>query len=463
MGDEFDYDDDDDDAVAKSRAPNPFSPPVSSGNAGTTGLSNLFSGGGDTSGSSLRYQAPKQPKPAPSAAPARQPQASILMAMKAREVYLYVASEERQVPQGPCGLAFLGDKDIGAYTLLLYKTQTQHLARVPFTAAFKLDGTINGLYCTLYDPAGHTWTILFQSEEEVRQYALATVLGKYGAMAGPGQIGPELVMLDTVVGSGSELSVDDGDQVGLWYTGWLRTADDPLRAAQKFDGNVASDKPFAVKVGKGKVIQGWETGLKGMRKGGKRLLVIPPHFAYGETAKPAIPARSTLIFEVELVKAKFDKTKPRAGRGTPTVPTAETQTATAVAPATAIREPADAPVPEAPAPAAVVPSATAQDPTKQDLLNRMQRIGMSVPFPGSAGNEIKISEAEQRLEEEKAAKQKAEDERKAQELQLAEERRREELAAEKEKAELQRKAAEEQAATVTAQTQKLVEEQRAAQ
>lgn len=223
------------------------------------------------------------------------------MAMKAREVYLYVASEQRQVAQGPCGLAFLGDKDVGAYTLLLYKSQTQHLARVPFTSAFKVEGTINGLYCTLYDTSGHTWTILFQTEEEVRQYALATVMAKYGAMAvSPGTsasasvsrcrsaafgcrsaqrgVSPRLwnagagadragagydrcasalrgdpsaagvsphpltvppaCPTDTVVGSGSEMSVDDGDQVGLWYTGWLRAVADPLHATQKFDGNV---------------------------------------------------------------------------------------------------------------------------------------------------------------------------------------------------------------------------------
>eukprot|EP01050_Picozoa_sp_SAG11_P027927 SAG11_NODE_7268_length_1168_cov_1.224509_1_plen_275_part_00 len=253
MGD-YDYDDDDEDA--RPSTPNPFSPP-SLGGGGGGGLSSLF-GGGDAAQGSLRYQAPTQPKAAAPAAQPRQPQAAILMAMKAREVYLYVAAEQRQVPQGACGLAFLGDKDVGAYTLLLYKSQTQHLARVSFTSAFKLEQTVSGLYATLYDTSGRIWTILFQSEEEVRQYALATALAKYGAMAGPGQMGPELVAVDTVTGSGSELSVDEGDQVGLFYTGWLRVVEDPLQVndTKKFDGNVGADKPFAVKVGKGKVIQG---------------------------------------------------------------------------------------------------------------------------------------------------------------------------------------------------------------
>lgn len=53
-----------------------------------------------------------------------------------------VAAENRQVPQGPCGVAFLGDAAMGAYTLLLYKSQEHHLARVPFTDQFKLETTV---------------------------------------------------------------------------------------------------------------------------------------------------------------------------------------------------------------------------------------------------------------------------------------------------------------------------------
>ena len=95
-----------------------------------------------------------------------------------------------------------------------------------------------------------------------------------------------------------------GDQLGVTYTGWLRDGSDPLKPGKKFDGNANKDKPFAFKLGKGKVIQGWEQGIKGMRKGGRRLLVVPPQFAYGDSARDGIPS-------------KVRTHRPESARGTP--------------------------------------------------------------------------------------------------------------------------------------------------
>ena len=51
-------------------------------------------------------------------------------------------------------------------------------------------------------PVAHSLTVMWV---QVRQYALATALAKYGAMAGPGQIGPSIMTVDMLVGTGSEL------------------------------------------------------------------------------------------------------------------------------------------------------------------------------------------------------------------------------------------------------------------
>jgi len=100
---------------------------------------------------------------------------------------------------------------------------------------------------------------------------------------------------DLTIGTG-DIAVA-GKMVTVHYTGVFTDG-------KKFDSSRDRGVPFEFTLGAGMVIKGWDVGVEGMKVGGKRLLVIPPDFAYGPNDYGPIPGNSTLIFEVELLEVK---------------------------------------------------------------------------------------------------------------------------------------------------------------
>ncbi|MEZ4742586.1 MAG: FKBP-type peptidyl-prolyl cis-trans isomerase [Bdellovibrionota bacterium] len=101
---------------------------------------------------------------------------------------------------------------------------------------------------------------------------------------------------DIVVGTGK--TAEAGKEVTVHYTGTLEDG-------EKFDSSRDRDSPFTFFLGVGKVIEGWDKGVVGMKVGGKRKLIIPPEMAYKERGVPgAIPPNAVLIFDVELLGVK---------------------------------------------------------------------------------------------------------------------------------------------------------------
>ncbi|PWN97930.1 hypothetical protein FA09DRAFT_330095 [Tilletiopsis washingtonensis] len=88
-----------------------------------------------------------------------------------------------------------------------------------------------------------------------------------------------------------------GDKVTMHYVGTLQSN------GSKFDSSRDRGSPFVTSIGVGQVIKGWDEGVPQLSLGEKAVLTITPDYGYGARGfPPVIPANSTLIFEVELLK-----------------------------------------------------------------------------------------------------------------------------------------------------------------
>ncbi|HZL28649.1 MAG TPA: FKBP-type peptidyl-prolyl cis-trans isomerase [Acidobacteriaceae bacterium] len=110
--------------------------------------------------------------------------------------------------------------------------------------------------------------------------------------------------VDTKVGSGP--LAEPHKWYTIHYTGYLTDG-------VKFDSSLDRKEPININYGQHMVIPGWDTGFGGMHIGGKRRLYIPYELAYGPNGKPpTIPAKSELIFDVELLAQSDARPEPPA-------------------------------------------------------------------------------------------------------------------------------------------------------
>jgi peptidylprolyl isomerase len=97
-----------------------------------------------------------------------------------------------------------------------------------------------------------------------------------------------------VVAEGAGETPKQGSLVTVHYTGKLLNG-------KKFDSSHDRNQPIDFPVGRGQVIKGWDEALLAMKKGEKRVLIIPPQLGYGPSGRGPIPPNATMIFDVELV------------------------------------------------------------------------------------------------------------------------------------------------------------------
>lgn len=122
----------------------------------------------------------------------------------------------------------------------------------------------------------------------------STELGTKPMIALPGGDPPtELQVVDVVDGTGAV--AESQATVTTHYVGqsWSN--------GQQFDSSWDRGQPVSFPLDR--VIDGWTQGIPGMQVGGRRLLVIPPHLAYGQRPPPGsgIAPGATLVFVIDLL------------------------------------------------------------------------------------------------------------------------------------------------------------------
>jgi peptidylprolyl isomerase len=208
---------------------------------------------------------------------------------------------------------------------------------------------------------------------------------------------------DIVVGTGAD--AEPNKLYKVHYTGYRAadgvkfdsSYDHPRQPVKDKDGKpvlgedgkpkLGDPQPMPFAQGQGRTIPGFDMGFVGMKVGGKRRLFIPYQLAYGTKEipdhgpeHPGIPAKSDLIFDVELVDVSEMPAPPQRGPmggmpphpgapgapgapahpGAPTAPAGAPTSSTPAAPATPTAAPAASAPATAPAPAAPATPAAPQ-------------------------------------------------------------------------------------------------------
>lgn len=107
---------------------------------------------------------------------------------------------------------------------------------------------------------------------------------------------------DVSIGTGAEAK--PGTVVSVLYVG-------KLPDGTVFDSSAAhGNQPLVFTLGAEGLIPGFQIGVNGMKEGGERVMAVPPELGYGsqdvkdKDGKVIIPANTTIVFDVKLVKVE---------------------------------------------------------------------------------------------------------------------------------------------------------------
>lgn len=145
-----------------------------------------------------------------------------------------------------------------------------------------------------------------QAAAKVEREAGAAVVEK--AAAEDGAVKTDSGMVYKSLKEGDGASPKATDTVKVNYKGTLRDG-------KVFDSSYDRGEPVSFPLNQ--VIPCWTEGVQHMKVGGKAKLTCPADLAYGDRPNAAIPAGSTLTFEVELLDIVPPAANPHAGMANP--------------------------------------------------------------------------------------------------------------------------------------------------
>lgn len=273
---------------------------------GSSKLASLFTDteAAKADNSSLTYTPPRQP----SSKNVDSQNAASLSLLYATAVQAFKYENGKPVNQGKLGVAILGHHESALYKLVLYKGKQQHITGAAINQQFIFKAQGNN-FSSFLDNERTSWSVKFDNEQSLTDFAIQVLLAKANSL-GPGlaSLG-HVITQDVCLGEGEAL--ESGGVAVIRYTSWL--LNNHSLGKKAFDTNVNAEKPLKVKLGKGKVLKGWEDGLLGCKLKSRRLLVVPPSLGYGSQGLAnAVPSNSTLICDISIIKLKSGRDSTRS-------------------------------------------------------------------------------------------------------------------------------------------------------
>ncbi|XP_074592447.1 peptidyl-prolyl cis-trans isomerase FKBP20-2, chloroplastic [Curcuma longa] len=104
-----------------------------------------------------------------------------------------------------------------------------------------------------------------------------------------------LIYLDILVGKGD--CPKEGQQVTFHYVGYNESG-------RRIDSTYLQDRPAKIRLGNKSLVPGFEEGIRNMRPGGKRRVIIPPELGPPVGPSTFFSAKQFEVFDIELLDVK---------------------------------------------------------------------------------------------------------------------------------------------------------------